>query len=878
MDAALSAALELAFFAVFGATLREYLQRGGTLERDICAVFGAVAGLFVLAALGTLSPGALRVATAIGVILLLAEPYLTLRLTAHFRPIDRTSRAVLLAFLGAVALYFAGGSPLSQPVTLILVGYFVVVELLAATFLTSEARRRTGLARSRLATAASATALFGGAILMLGLGSGAGSDMVTALNALARLVALLAALGYLAAFAPPAYFRRLAQRSAAFDFLRDLGIRADAAEASLLWLGLCETGRRVTGAPTAFVVLAGGAAAYETAAVAGAPLSEAALRLLDEAATDRLVANARSPKWRELARASGATEALVVPIARATGVDGALVCLLTGSPLFADDDAALLGIFAEWTAAAVERGHLLSELRRANDELAHASAAKSDFLASMSHELRTPLQAVLGFSDLLVEGHDGPLEESVVSDYAGYIHRAGVHLLGLINDVLDLSKVEAGRLDLQYEHVELGALVRQTAQSMRPLADARHIDLRTEEVGSVGLTADPARLRQIAFNLISNALKFTPDAGRVDISVTENRDTGHVELVVADTGPGIAPEEHDSIFEPFRQGAAGVGKKEGTGLGLSLTRRLVELHGGHLELESALGAGSRFTVRLPTAISVPSEPAWATADARPATERARESEALAVLVVEDDPTSARLLELYLADAGYRVALAASGEEGLRIAETMRPSAILLDLLLPGMDGWQVLSRLKSNEVTRSIPVLIVSVVDDAQLGLALGAVDYLVKPVSREVVLGALERMGVRRKQVQGGPVVLAIDDDPAALDLYDAAMRSGGLTMARADGGVVGLELARELRPRAILLDLLMPDLDGFEVLARLKADALTADIPVIVVTAHELDPADKSCLNGSVLAILDKGSDAMAALRGWVAAATTSGAGQNL
>jgi signal transduction histidine kinase/DNA-binding response OmpR family regulator len=853
--------LEVAFYGVSAATLVSYLRHRRSLDRDVAAVFGSVALLLILQFLRGHLPGGPTSIADIGVALLLANPFLTLRVVAHFRRLPRGMTASALALLIAmVVLYIGTGSghgPAAKLAIIPVVAYFFGAEALVIFYLTEEARRRVGVARVRLATAAMASGLFLGAILIAAIGSAIGRP--TGVDVAVDGVALAAALGYLIAFVPPDPIRRLGQRAAAYGFVRQLASEPSAATAPDLWQRLADAARDVTGATAVVVLMPGPDGVLERQALAGSA-SEIALAdltpTLDVSATvrssDTIAVLDRMP-----------VNVVRIPVGTGHGPLGQVRCYVTGEPLFSEDDTDLIELFAALTLRMVEGARLTDELRQANDGLAQASAAKTDFLAAMSHELRTPLNAVIGFSELLQD----PVEANnpdLTLEFAGHIREAGMHLLELVNDVLDLSKVEAGRLDLRREEVDLVLIARQTIDMMRPMADRKQVTINLQGLGSLPVWVDGGRMRQVAYNLLSNAVKFTPAAGRVVVRVES--DARGIRLAVKDTGPGIAQEEQERIFDAFVQGQLGGAQEEGTGLGLALTRRLVELHGGSLELDSQLGVGSEFRVLLPaTAVRRASGSAETSVNLDPG----GISDGRRVLVIEDDPNVSRLLEIYLEEAGYQVEVAASGEDGLARAQTDCFDAILLDVLLPGLDGWHVLTSLKSEPKTREIPVLIVSVVDDLQMGLALGAVDYLVKPIHRAALIGAMGRLEQGRAVARADSLVLGIDDDPVALRLYQATLEGMGIVVATASGGVEGVRLARELKPGCILLDLLMPDLDGFEVLAQLKADPETSQIPVIVITAVQISEEEKQRLNGQVVAVLEKGDAALVGLGEWLSQA---------
>jgi len=862
LDLVLRILLEAAFFAVFAVVLLRYLRGRAPLDRDVLAVFASVAALFALGWIASLIPGPDPVSTLAGV-LLLAQPVLTLRLIAHFRTLPPALTAgVTVAFLAAAA-WFVVGITGNRVATIFVVAYFVIAEIVAALYFVRASRTRVGTARARLIVAGAATFLFAAAVLVAGAGAVATAGAGTtppAVTAVARLVALAAGLGYLAAFAPPRWVRRIQQQAIAFELNQRLLGEEPGTPPEVFWRQLADAARAVTGASAALIVAAGpeGRLLATSGEWEGRPEVGASLGRVVQPDGRGSTVTADDDVIETIGTAARGNTLIRVPLTGSTGLRGELIVIVAGSPLFVDDDVALLSILASRTLTTIEREEALADrsalvasLRRTNEELARASAAKSDFLAAMSHELRTPLNSIIGFSELLmapVDRTDGRRTLDVV-DQAAHIHGAGVQLLDLINEVLDLARIEAGRLDLQYERFDVAALVARTVESMLPLADRKGIRPEVQADGAVEIEADPGRVRQVVYNLLSNAIKFSPQGAAVRVSVSAD---GHAARIdVEDEGPGIPAVEQGLVFEAFSQGAQGRGQGEGAGLGLALSRQLAEAHGGRIDLESEVGRGSRFTLVLPLV-----RPQGGTVEAD------RDGRRL-VLIVEDDAGTVALVRSWLEAEGYAVATAETGEAGVEAARRLIPDAILLDILLPGQDGWDVLQQLRLDRRTRAIPVLVLSVVEDRQLGLALGAADYFVKPVDRDLLL---ERLGwaVRTRTAVEHPLVLAIDADASARRAYAAALE-GSARLIEAEDGEQGRRLAIDAGPDVILLDLGLADVSPFGLLADLRAHPATRDIPVFGVVSSPLDEADKARLTGQVVGVLEKRQVAEGLL-GWL------------
>jgi signal transduction histidine kinase/DNA-binding response OmpR family regulator len=781
-----------------------------------------------------------------------------------------------------------GGRAAQLPValTLLAIGVFVASEGLAAGYLWLEARRRVGSARFRLATAAIATAAF--AIALLGAGAGSATGNTAVAQSATRLLALFAAVAYVVAFLPPHWLRKQWQATAAYDYGQKLLAAGPTERRAALWHRLATAATDIAGADAAVIVrfdpdrvlrvlaaAGGGAAELQELTLAADPSehpldgdqAESPGHLVGDDGSDRVQRIDREPRGpvaTALNAATGARYAARVAVGEIDGGFAHLLILSRFASLFAADDLALLGVLGRQTALLVDRRAVLADQEELTERLGAAvaalqaaSRAKSDFLASMSHELRTPLSAIIGFSDLMrTEPHHGD-SVTVPAEWVEHIHRSGQHLLGLINDVLDLAKIEAGRLDLSIERIDLGLAVTESVAGLRPLADRKQITVETS-IPPMAIDVDRGRFRQIVYNLLSNAIKYTPIDGRIEIEAIRMNDT--VRLSVIDTGVGIAAADRSAVFEEFRQVGDPTTRQPGTGLGLALTKRLVEAHGGTIELESALGEGSRFTVILKAVDAPAVEPAEAWSPTASGSASGRP----VVLVIEDEPSGVRLLRTYLEGDGYQVRIASDGERGLEEARRSPPSAIILDVLLPGMDGWDVLRQLKSDDLLRDIPVIIVTVVDEREIGLALGAVDYLVKPVERSALLEVVGRYATATDT----PLrVLAIDDDPAALEMIDAALRPAGYDILTASGGREGLTVAQTVPIDFVICDILMPDLDGFGVVAELRADPRTHDLPILVLTHHELTSAEKTRLNGEILGVVAKGQTGKDGLREWLA-----------
>jgi signal transduction histidine kinase/CheY-like chemotaxis protein len=501
-----------------------------------------------------------------------------------------------------------------------------------------------------------------------------------------------------------------------------------------------------------------------------------------------------------------------------------------------------------------DRKRMEGELHKAIWASEQATRAKSDFVASMSHELRTPLNAIIGYSEMLLEDAQSAGRESETADLCK-IQDAGKHLLGLIDNILDLSKIEAGKMTLYPETFELRPMIDGVVATVIPLAkktgNALMIDC-ADEVGTIH--SDLTKVRQILFNLLSNACKFTRNGTITLVALRDRNEAGdRIEFQVRDTGIGMTPDQQAKVFEAFTQADESTTRAYGgTGLGLAITKSFCRLLGGDVTLTSEAGKGTTFVVRLPAVARAAPDTATPAVEKRsPGLQAGEPEHAPIVLVVDDDPNARELLCRYLQRGGYAVRMAANGEEAIRLARTLQPDVVTLDVLMPQMDGWAVLSAMKEDAALAEIPVIMVTIIDNQGIGFSLGASDYLIKPINRDRLIHAVEKCCPRGALRH----VLIVEDDAPTSELMERALRSIDCTVTQAENGRVGLERLNEASPDAILLDLMMPEMDGFEFIARLRAESRWQHIPVIVVTAKTLTAEDIARLNGHVQHLVQKG-----------------------
>ena len=501
-----------------------------------------------------------------------------------------------------------------------------------------------------------------------------------------------------------------------------------------------------------------------------------------------------------------------------------------------------------------ERKQFESELQEKNIELVRASRMKSEFLATMSHELRTPLNSIIGFSEALKDGLIGPMSDKQI-EYIGDIFTSGEHLLSLINDILDLSKVEAGMMTLELEAVDLNGLLSNSLSVVREKAAAQQIRLELElGEGLEETELDVRKTKQIVYNLLSNAVKFSVKGGRVTLSAhrvprsavgrmpgdwpvhfypfADNAHQEFVEISVRDSGIGVAEEDMGRLFQAFSQIDSSLARKfEGTGLGLAMVKQLAELHGGAVGLASAPGEGARFTAWLP--LLTPDRSAISPHRTRPALMATLQAQAGArvAMVVEDDDRAAELVRVLLEAEGFSVVRAVSAEEALLLAPRHALSLITLDIQLPGMSGWEFLLKTRQMEVIASVPVVVIAGQIDGSQAIG-GTAAMLQKPVSRVQLRAALASIGLDPVELQTH-TILVVDDDPTAMESIAALLPAPSYAVVRAFGGDEAIVLAQQLKPDLILIDLALPDVSGFDVVEALQRDSATARIPIVVLSA---------------------------------------------
>ncbi len=531
-----------------------------------------------------------------------------------------------------------------------------------------------------------------------------------------------------------------------------------------------------------------------------------------------------------------------IPLRIGSRIIGALDIQSKAAGAFTEDDIAVLQTLADQVAVAIDNARSFELSQQAVMEMRELDRMKSQFLANMSHELRTPLNSIIGFSRVIIKGIDGPVTELQQQDLTA-IYNSGQHLLGLINDVLDLSKIEAGKMELAFDEVNIADITNSVLSTMSGLIKDKPIQMqRSIQPNLPTVRADAIRIRQVMINLLSNAAKFT-DEGAITVEVALKPGTGgrnEVNVSVTDTGPGIAHQDQAKLFQPFSQvDDSPTRKTGGTGLGLSICQHIINMHGGKIWVESGIGQGSTFHFTLPLF--------------RKEHEAISGSGNKVVVAIDDDMQVIGLYERYLNPQGYQVVPLTNPAQAVERVKQIKPFAVTLDIMMPGVDGWQVLDNLKGDPDTRNIPVIICSIVEELEKGFNLGATDYLVKPILEEDLVNALDRLNA------DGSIrdVLVVDDNPDDLRLIGKILNDDGRYKAMlAEGGRVGWDIISSGKPpHAVILDLFMPEMDGFKILENMQASEKLRDIPVIVISGMDLTTEQKNQLNEFGQRLLSKG-----------------------
>ena len=875
MDAlrALQLLTDLAYLALGIAAVAAAVRSHERARLDVAILFGALAitvalqeTLLLSCAAGTcLNP---PFSSQLSTILVLILPFALLRLLDDVADTPPWQMWLALVLLIGLAVSVALSATSTPPWLLALLTLYLVLGIAyAAWAFARRALGTTGITRRRMAAVAWGCGLVAATIALAVLASATPED-APVLTPLARIAGLASGLCFWAGFFPPHWLSQAWRLPELLGYLRPTRLMAapsgqqGVATDAMALERLCVATAATTGARRVLLILED--PARQDFYLWGAPSARVPRNDSFVAAVvqsrEPLVLGAVTRDQLPTALVSVfASETLprtviLVPFAMEARTVGLLAAFAEKGPMFVEDDLEVVSFFAAEAAAILRMQHYRQSATEL-EALREADKLKDEFMAVVSHELRTPLTAISGYSDILLRKLSGPLNDRQERQVTG-IRDASRRLLLLINDLLDVSKLEAGTLDLHLAALDPRGVIDRAAAGVRVIASAKGVSIQARESAEQlpAVRADDERLQQILTNLLMNSIKFTPQGGSVWIGAAAQEVPTGTEVVfrVEDTGVGLAPSQLARVWDRFYQVESSSTRRfGGAGLGLSIVRRLVELHGGRVDAASAgVGRGSMFAVYLPAAttgdavtpqVRPPSVPAPAAEPSLLASGQADDSAPL-VLVVEDDVHIATVLRTYLEADGYRVDIVPDGQQAIEAARRLSPFAITLDISLPKLDGWSVLNALKREAATTDIPVVIVSIVDNRDFGLVLGASDYLVKPIDHERLRTVL--CSLNSVRAPGDGTVLVVDDDPALRDVLSSLLAEDGWHVATAADGEAALAAIDHARPTAMVLDLMMPRCDGFEVLRALRTRPATRDLPVIVITAKELSDDDRARL----------------------------------
>lgn len=576
-------------------------------------------------------------------------------------------------------------------------------------------------------------------------------------------------------------------------------------------------------------------------------------------------ATAAAPSSENILQSGGYQSIISVPIHSKDKIVGAFTLASRKARSFTPQDLELLSSIGAQLGTAVENAYLYQKEQESVGKLMEMDRIKTEFLSNISHELRIPLTSIIGFSELLLDRVTGPLAPDQES-YIKNMNTSGHHLLEIINNLLDLSKIKAGKMEVHPHPFSLAALIDSVKQTVIPMTYKKQIRFETVIQDEIDfIHTDEAKLKQILLNILGNAVKFTPAKGEVTLTVKKSslNQAPALEISVHDTGIGIPENAIEKIFDEFQQVDGSYTRDyPGTGLGLAITKRFVEFLEGDIRVQSRVGAGTVFTISLPfleapkpPATPIPESVPFSAPRDTPYPASVKVEERPKILIVEDDPAVSKLLALYLTQEGYSVAHAYDGEEAIEKAQEMKPFAITLDIMLPRMDGWEVLKRLKTLPATRDIPVIIISITENPTLGFSLGAVDYFTKPIDRKGLIKALKKHSlagsVRHKPMN----LLIIEQDPEVMEQMNTFLSQERFGVIKTTRGLEGVALAIEIQPDLILLDLMTQDLSAFEIIHRIKQHPTAKNIPILLFAPRDLTTDEKRVLDGQVREIIYQG-----------------------